>query len=98
MKKHKIIYRERAKRDLREIFEYIAEDNLDKAIEFTAYIMTTIENLSEYPHLGRKIANSNLRKIIVPPYVIAYKIMESAQTIDITEIRHGARKPIIRKN
>jgi addiction module RelE/StbE family toxin len=97
MKKYEIIYRERAKKDLREIFEYIAYDNLDKAIDFTAYIKTTIENLSGYPYLGITIENSNLRKIIVPPYLIAYKIIETTQTIDITEIRHGARKPALQR-
>ena len=94
----KLLYSAEAKKDLNGIFEYIAQDNPSKAIEFNNYIKKEIVKLIAFPLLGvseelpDKIKNKlpNSRKYILKNYIAHYTIFEQKQILYITKIHNAA--------
>ena len=84
----------RAQRDLEEIFDYIARENLEAAQRVRRAILDTIELAATRPHIGIRNARSrDLRSRLVTryPYRVHYLIRE--KEIFIVHIRHTARQP-----
>jgi toxin ParE1/3/4 len=83
----------RAKRDLEEIFDYIATDNPEAARRVRRAILDAIELAATRPYLGIKNARSpELRSRLVTryPYRVHYMIRE--KEIFIVHIRHSSRQ------
>ncbi len=53
-------------RNLVEEGEYIALDDPDLALEVTRRIRTAVDNLAQFPHLGRPGRVSGTRELVVP--------------------------------
>jgi len=70
-----IIERPRAKTDLAEIWDYIADDSEARADAFVEKIDETFKTLAARPHIGRKRdeLGEDLRSLPVGRYVIFYR-------------------------
>ena len=77
---------------LREIYEYIADDNPAAALRTVERIRLSIRQACRMPYTGRMGRVSGTREVIVPgtSYIVAYRVLEEA--IHVLAILHGARQ------
>ena len=78
--------------DIESISSYISQDYPEKAIEIVKGIIEKIEQLKQFPKLGRKFPDrkvERIREIIFKKYRIVYEIRE--EIIEILVIAHGSR-------
>jgi addiction module RelE/StbE family toxin len=88
-----IIWSLRAKADLQDIYDYITKDSDIYALSVINRIISAIENIPQFPLLGRVVPEfniENLRERISGNYRIVYRINKS-QNIEIVTIHHSAR-------
>jgi len=81
-----------AKKDLRKIHEYIAEDSKYYAKRVTDDIIAKTEKLNDFPEMGRMVAElpeTNIRELIIYSYRLLYEI--KPKKIEILAIIHGKR-------
>ena len=86
-----IVKRPRARIDLAEIWEYIAEDNVEQADAFIGTIDRAFHALAEQPDMGRwrdELAKS-LRSLPVGRYIVFYLPLPDG--VEIVRVLHGAR-------
>ncbi len=82
--------------DLDEIWEYIADDNLDAADRVLEEIFRTIRSLADFPHQGHKRPDLTSRPLLfhtVRDYVIAYAPDE--KPLAVIAVLHGRRSPLV---
>ena len=78
--KYRVKWTSVAKKDLNEIIDYIANDEIDIARKQFLRIKESAENLKLFPEQGRyipELLNQNIRKykeIIITPWRLMYKI------------------------
>lgn len=65
--------------DLKNIKEYIAEDNEEMAVKTIQEIYAQIENIQQFPHMGADLAKrvsfrTDYKYVICGNYVVLYKI------------------------
>jgi len=86
-----ILVRPRAKIDLAEIWEHIAEDSVTRADAFIETIGQKLQTLAEQPNMGRMrdVCGEGLRSFPVGRYVIFYRTLQNG--IDVIRVLHGAR-------
>lgn len=87
-----IRWTEEAHRWLRDIYDYIAEDNPEAAQKVVAGIFQKAQMLRQFPELGYKYrteSEGEIRILLYGRYRIAYLIKDSGQ-IDILGVFHGA--------
>ena len=83
-----------ARFDLDEIWEFVAEDNLDAADKVIADILAGIDALVPFPHQGHKrpdLTSRPLRFTVVHEYLIAYAPDE--KPLWVIAVIHGRRSP-----
>jgi len=88
----KIEWSESAKKDLKNILEYISQYSDSYSEFFLNGILEKIEYLKEFPQMGRKVPESddpNDRELIFQHYRIIYSFFH--ETIIIEIIIHGSR-------
>jgi toxin ParE1/3/4 len=81
-----------AKRDLRNIHEYIAEDSKYYAKQVTDDIIAKTEKLNDFPEMGRmvpELQEKNIREVIIYSYRLLYEI--KPKKIEILAIIHCKR-------
>jgi len=80
-----------AANDLQNIFDYIAERNPQGATNVLADITKTIDLLSDYPNLGRKVKLRSVRIKVTAKY--RYRILYEVNTEQITirQVVHPSR-------
>ena len=81
-----------AERWLKDIYNYISEDNRDAAIRTIEAIYGKTQILAEFPQIGYKydqIENREIRILLYGHYRIAYLIKRKNE-IDILGVFHGA--------
>jgi toxin ParE1/3/4 len=81
-----------ARNDLRQIYEYIAQDSPIYAKNAVRNIVEKSMNLEAFPRMGRmvpEISDQNIREIFIYAYRLIYKI--SPDDIEILTIIHGKR-------
>lgn len=73
------------------IFEFIEAENPEAAVEVDDRIQTQIEQLRQFPEMGRPGRVKGTRELVVSatPYVVAYCTTKKA--VRILRILHGAR-------
>jgi len=76
--------------DLAEIEEYIAQDRPEAAKRVATHLWSSVEHLAEFPHLGKRGRRAETRNLIVPPYVISYRVLP--ERLEILSIWDGRRK------
>jgi toxin ParE1/3/4 len=88
----KILWTEPSLDDLRAIRGYIAKDSETYAANFIESILSAVEQVSEFPRLGRVVPEANIpdiRELVFRGYRIIYRVQESA--IHILAVIHGYR-------
>jgi toxin ParE1/3/4 len=88
----KILWTEPGLDDLRAIRDYIAKDSETYAINFVESILAAVEQLSEFPRMGRAVPEANvpaIRELLFRGYRVIYQVHESA--IHILAVIHGYR-------
>jgi plasmid stabilization system protein ParE len=86
-----VISRE-ADRDLDDLWDYIAADNVDAADRLTAKLMDAFEALARLPGMGHKRDDLTTHPVLFWPvgnYLVVYRAERSP--IEIVAIVHGAR-------
>jgi toxin ParE1/3/4 len=82
--------------DLDEIWEYIADDNLDAADRVREEIYQTILSLVAFPHQGHSRPDLTSRPLLfhsVRDHVIAYAPDE--KPLAVIAVLHGRRNPLV---
>lgn len=85
-----------ARLDLDEIWDYIAEDNLDAADRVIADILASVDALVPFPNRGHKrpdLTSRPLRFILAGQYLIAYAPDE--KPLWVVAVVHGRRSPLV---
>jgi addiction module RelE/StbE family toxin len=90
----KITYTPRATADLVEIADYLKGRSPQGAARVRAAILETLQNLVQFPRLGRLQTVDTVRKIGVRkyPYLIFYTVDDDADEIVVLTVQHGARE------
>ena len=81
-----------AQNDLNRIIDYIAQDSLEYALLFFEQVREKVENLTQFPKMGRKIPeldDPNIRELILSNYRLIYQIL--GEKIQIVRLIHGSR-------
>lgn len=90
----KIVWSQQARDDLQAIVLFIAQDNPTVAESFGYQLMSKVDLLVQFPHLGRVVPEEGdeaIREIAFRLYRIIYKVMATEQVIGIARVWHGAR-------
>jgi toxin ParE1/3/4 len=87
----RLIVRPQVLLDLDDIFDYIAEDSLDRAIAFIQRLHEQMEKLANSPGIGRRRNEllSGLRSFPYGNYLILYFPQDDG--VDIVRVLNGAR-------
>ncbi len=87
-----VIWSPGAERDLDEIWEYIAADNIDAADRLADRLRTAADTLRAFPRIGRAGRRSGTRELVVSgtQYFLEYRIVSSE--VEITRVIHTSRK------
>ncbi|WP_397452739.1 type II toxin-antitoxin system RelE/ParE family toxin [Pseudomonas sp. NA-150] len=92
---YSIQWRTMAREDLRRIIQYIGKDSPTRAAHFGQELRNKTSLLKEYPELGRQARPglSGCRELIVHPnYIIFYRVLSDAQTVQILRVKHAAQQ------
>lgn len=86
-----LIWSKAAEDDLDAIINYIAQDNIEAALNTLDEITRQSKRLCDYPLSGREGRIKATRELVVArsPYVIVYTVSE---TVTLLRILHGAQK------
>jgi len=76
--------------DLDSAATYIADDNPEAARRFVVRVLAGIDQLTKHPAMGRPGRVAGTRELILPPYVIPYRVRDNA--IEILRVFHGAQR------
>lgn len=88
-----VIWTEPARDNLRQIYDYIAEDSIYYAQEVISCIIEKTEPLDNFPAIGRivpELMNENIRELFIYSYRIIYEICPD-NNIAVLAIIHAKR-------
>lgn len=87
----KIVFSPESRQDLREIFRYIADDNLDAAIGFVRRLKQRCIDLAPMPNVGRQRQEiaEGYRSVTEGDYVIFYVVGDDS--VEIVRVIHSKR-------
>ncbi|EQA53558.1 type II toxin-antitoxin system RelE/ParE family toxin [Leptospira kmetyi] len=88
-----IVWSQRARSDLRDIYDYISKDSEVYAFNVVSRIINVVENIPSFPFFGRSVPEfniENLRERLSGNYPIVYGI-GNLQKIEIVTIHHSSR-------
>lgn len=81
-----------ARADVIALRDYIARDSLHYARRFTERLVESVESLSDFPRLGRRVPEADrddIRELIFHNYRIIYLV--GTEEIAILTVVHGSR-------
>jgi len=84
-------YTQRAKTDLSEIYDFVAQENRHAAARIMTKIRDTLSSLIANPFMGRPGRIDGTRELIVThfPFIVAYRLQN--KDIQVLAIIHTAR-------
>ncbi|MBZ5542166.1 MAG: type II toxin-antitoxin system RelE/ParE family toxin [Acidobacteriia bacterium] len=85
----RIVWTEQAISDLAEIEAYIEQDRPQAAGRVAAHLVSSVEHLAEFPHLGKQGRRPGTRELVIPPYFITYRLRP--ERLEILSVWHGRR-------
>ena len=99
MKRYSIVVTKAARDDLDDIVDYLTTEAPDYVNRIAGEIQTAIHSLDHLPERFEKAGVSRKRdmvvhRMVVDPYLVYYRI--ESDTVFITRIRHGVRRPLKR--
>lgn len=80
----------KALQNLEVIYEYVAKDNLDAALQLVTKIRGAVRQLEDFPLMGRIGRVKETREIVVSPYIMIYRV--NGNFVEILRVLHSARK------
>lgn len=91
MKKYLLSYSLKAKKDITYIYNFIAMDNPVEARKHVNYILDKIENLREFPELGKRVSRTifksqNIRMLLVSNVRVIYLVADKINAIKIIHV------------
>jgi toxin ParE1/3/4 len=88
----RIRWTEQASADLDSVEAYISQDSPAGAIKTVLGIIEAVEQLREFPALGRAGRVAGTRELVIPgkPYIVPYRVKGGA--IEILGVLHAARE------
>jgi addiction module RelE/StbE family toxin len=84
-----IVWTDQAISDLAEIEEYIEQNKPEAARRVAALLLSSVEHLAAFPHLGRQGRRVGTRELVIPPHIITYRL--KPHRLEILSIWHGRR-------
>jgi toxin ParE1/3/4 len=80
-----------ARADLKEIADFIAQDNLDAAMRFLDQVDAVCQRLADFPGMGprRDELQPGLRSFPIGNYLLLYRVVPGG--IELARVIHGAR-------
>lgn len=80
--------------DFEAIVQYIRRDNLPAARRTAGTIYARVGALAKSPLVGRYGRVEGTRELPLPPlpYIVVYRVLEQAATVEIVNILHGAQQ------
>jgi len=91
---YQIIWSQTAADDLRQIVEFIAQDDAGAAARLADRMLSRIERTAELPFSNRAVpekADESVREIILRPYRVVYQVDDRRDAIHVLRIWHAAR-------
>ena len=90
----KLVVRDRAYDDLRNIRDWIARDRPMTAADVISRLLHSIERLAVFPRIGRKGRALGTLEWIVPglPFIVVYAIDDDAEIVVVIAVFHTARE------
>ena len=89
----KVLITDSALADLKEIVEFVAQDNQEAAIRLGEKLIAHALSLENMPaRHGFHDERRGIRKMPLPPYLIFYACDEEASVVNILHFWHGARR------
>jgi toxin ParE1/3/4 len=87
----RIVWAAEARRQIHEIWHYIAVDNFGAANRIFTRLVATVEKLAHYPYLGRPGREAS-RELPVAgtPFIVIYRVEN--EEIRIVAVLHGAQR------
>jgi toxin ParE1/3/4 len=89
----KIEWSPRARDELLQLHDYIAQDSPFYARQFTERVIRAAERLADHPRLGRPVPEAGyletIREVIVQGYRIVYRLKDDQ--VQIVTLLHGSR-------
>ena len=94
----RIVYTETARRDLREIYEYIARSLLapETARSLSETIMAEVRSLEDNPdrnplYRDEPWHSQGVRFMVVKKYLVFYTVTAETETVSVARIMYGGR-------
>jgi toxin ParE1/3/4 len=84
-----VIFSQRAVKDIDTITDFIALDNLPKALAFAEELYKRGYSLNNFPQRFQSVRG--LKRIVHGNYIIFYRINEKAKEVVIISVTHGRR-------
>ena len=91
---YKVVWTKSAKEDLKQLVEYISEDNPAAAEHFGLAIIEKIETAGKFPRIGRVVPEEDqefLRELPYSPYRLIYEIHDDTRIVYVVRIWHSYR-------
>jgi plasmid stabilization system protein ParE len=85
-----IVWLDQAKDDLREILDFIANENPTAAANYVAGIAEACKKLADFPEFGLRY-NSKFRRLVFRNHLVFYHHDETAHTVFIASVIDGRR-------
>ena len=80
--------------DLEQIVTYVAQDDPTAAEGLGHRLLDHAETLRRLPHRGGNVTQRpEIKKLVLRPYLIFYRIDESARRVEVLRFWHGAQNP-----
>jgi plasmid stabilization system protein ParE len=90
----RLLFTQKALKDLAEIIGYIAQDDPQAAERFGNSLLDHVQLLTRFPRMGAAIRKrARVRKLSHSPILVYYRIHEDKRLIEILHLRHASRKP-----
>lgn len=88
----KLRWTEGAARQLEEIFDYIAQDNVEAARDTIRRIAGLVDQIALFPRAGRRGPRPGTLERVVAglPYIVVYRIQ--GDVVEVLRVFHGARR------
>jgi toxin ParE1/3/4 len=90
----KLFWLARALINLNDAIAYIAQENVQVALDQLDKIESQVDKLSEYPMMGRTGRKVGTRELVInqTQFIIVYRINEKVNGIEILRLLHGAQQ------
>ena len=89
----KVVYAERARRDIADIYDSIARHNPAAAQRVENTIRALCQGLADFPYAAAATDEPGVRRIPLVrfPYTIFYRVDSTRRVVEIARVLHGAR-------